>query len=99
MESSKRAVVLTGGGTAGHVTPNLALLPALRERGYPVVYLGSPAGIERRLATEAGLPYYAIQTGKLRRYFSVENFTDPFRIVLGILQAAWCLARLESFLS
>ena len=93
--SQSGMVVLTGGGTAGHVTPNLALLPALRERGYSVAYLGSPAGIERRLATEADLPYYAVQTGKLRRYFSLENFIDPLRIALGILQATWRLARLR----
>jgi UDP-N-acetylglucosamine--N-acetylmuramyl-(pentapeptide) pyrophosphoryl-undecaprenol N-acetylglucosamine transferase len=90
-----KTVVLTGGGTAGHVTPNLALLPALRERGYAVVYFGSPRGIERRLATEAGLAYRAVQTGKLRRYFSLENFVDPLRIVMGIAQATWRLARLR----
>lgn len=88
-------MLLTGGGTAGHVTPNLALLPALRARGFAVEYVGSRAGIERRLAREAGLPYHGIQTGKLRRYASLENFIDPFRIVIGILQAIWLLARVR----
>ena len=88
-------VLLTGGGTAGHVTPNLALLPALRERGFDVSYVGSVAGIERRLATEAGLPYHAVQTGKLRRYASFENLVDLFRIPVGILQATFLLMRLR----
>ena len=87
-------VVLTGGGTAGHVSPNLALLPALRARGDEVLYAGSRDGIERRLAGEAGLPYYAVHTGKLRRYLSLENLIDPFRIVLGIFEAALLLRRL-----
>lgn len=96
-ESSGRRgrVVLTGGGTAGHVTPNLALLPALRARGFEPVYIGSAAGIERRLAEEAGLPYHGVQTGKLRRYASLENFLDPVRIVVGVLQATFLLARLR----
>jgi len=88
-------VVLTGGGTAGHVTPNLALLPALRARGFEAVYVGSREGIERRLATDAGLSYHGVHTGKLRRYLSVENLLDPFRIVLGILEAALLLRRLR----
>jgi UDP-N-acetylglucosamine--N-acetylmuramyl-(pentapeptide) pyrophosphoryl-undecaprenol N-acetylglucosamine transferase len=90
-----RKVVLTGGGTAGHVTPNLALLPELRRRGFEVLYVGSPRGIERRLAEEAGLPFFGVQTGKLRRYFSLENFVDPIRIAIGVLQATWRLFRLR----
>lgn len=93
--ASRGRVVLTGGGTAGHVTPNLALLPALRERGFEPVYVGSRSGIERRLAEEAGLPYHGVLTGKLRRYASLENFLDPFRIVVGVLQATLLLARLR----
>jgi UDP-N-acetylglucosamine--N-acetylmuramyl-(pentapeptide) pyrophosphoryl-undecaprenol N-acetylglucosamine transferase len=88
-------VLLTGGGTAGHVTPNLALLPSLRARGFEVEYMGSIAGIERRLASEAGLPYHPVQTGKLRRYASLENLVDPFRILFGILQATWRIRRLR----
>jgi UDP-N-acetylglucosamine--N-acetylmuramyl-(pentapeptide) pyrophosphoryl-undecaprenol N-acetylglucosamine transferase len=60
-----------------------------------VHYVGSPGGIERRLATEAGLPFHAVQTGKLRRYFSLENFVDPLRIAFGIVQATWLLFRLS----
>lgn len=92
---TSRKILLTGGGTAGHVTPNLALLPALRARGFAVEYVGSKAGIERRLAEEAALPYHGIQTGKLRRYASLENFIDPLRILLGILQATFLIRRLR----
>lgn len=94
-EARARKVVLTGGGTAGHVTPNLALLPTLRQRGFEIEYVGSLRGIERRLATEAGLPYHAVHTGKLRRYLSLENLLDPFRLLLGIVEAALLLRKLR----
>ncbi len=93
--SAGRTVLLTGGGTAGHVTPNLALLPALRARGFQPEYMGDARGIERRLAEEAGLRFHGIPTGKLRRYFSLQNFLDPLRIVLGIVRATWRIARLR----
>ena len=93
--SRGRKVVLTGGGTAGHVTPNLALLPALRERGWQVEYVGSREGIERRLAREAGLRYHGVHTGKLRRYLSWQNIVDPLRILAGIVEAVFLLRRLS----
>ena len=64
-----KKIVMTGGGTAGHVTPNIALMPALREAGYEISYIGSYEGIEKRLIEEQGVPYYGIASGKLRRYF------------------------------
>ena len=70
-------IVLTGGGTAGHVTPNIALIPALKEAGYQISYIGSYDGIEKKLIEELGIPYYGISSGKLRRYFDVKNFTLP----------------------
>ncbi len=82
-----KKIVLTGGGTAGHVTPNIALLPALKEAGYEVFYIGSKDGIEKRLIADFDIPYYGVSTGKLRRYFDVKNFTDPFRIVKGFSEA------------
>ncbi len=91
----RKTIVLTGGGTAGHVTPNLALVAGLRERGFEVVYVGSRRGIERRLALDAGLPYHGVHTGKLRRYASLDNFVDPLRILLGIVEAALLLRRLS----
>ncbi|SFQ19757.1 UDP-N-acetylglucosamine-N-acetylmuramylpentapeptide N-acetylglucosamine transferase [Lachnospiraceae bacterium XBB1006] len=82
-----KKIILTGGGTAGHVTPNIALLPLLKERGFDITYVGSYEGIEKTLATEAGLTYYGISSGKLRRYFDWKNFTDPFRVLKGYKQA------------
>ena len=82
-----KRIILTGGGTAGHVTPNIALLPRLKELGYDVHYIGSYDGIEKDLITPFGIPYHGISSGKLRRYFSVKNFTDPFRVLKGFSEA------------
>lgn len=82
-----KKIILTGGGTAGHVTPNLALLPSLKEAGYEVRYIGSYGGIERKLIENAGIPYDGIASGKLRRYFDLKNFSDPFRVLKGYAQA------------
>ena len=68
-------IVLTGGGTAGHVTPNIAMIPRLKELGYTISYIGSYEGIEKKLIEEMGIPYYGIASGKLRSYFYVKNFT------------------------
>lgn len=85
METKK--IVLTGGGTAGHVTPNIALLPTLKEHGYEVSYIGSYDGIEKRLIEDFDIPYYGVATGKFRRYFDPKNFSDPFRVVKGFSEA------------
>ncbi|MGI6160953.1 MAG: undecaprenyldiphospho-muramoylpentapeptide beta-N-acetylglucosaminyltransferase [Christensenellales bacterium] len=90
-----KRIVLTGGGTAGHVSPNLAIAPLLRCDGWDIHYIGSHHGIESIMAPEAGLAYHAISTGKLRRYFSMKNFTDPFRITGGTLQALRLLKKLK----
>lgn len=82
-----KKIVLTGGGTAGHVTPNLALLPSLKELGYEIHYIGSYNGIERKLIEGAGIPYDGISSGKLRRYFDLKNFSDPFRVLKGCAEA------------
>lgn len=82
-----KKIILTGGGTAGHVTPNLALLPSLKERGYEIHYIGSYNGIERKLIESAEIPYDGISSGKLRRYFDVKNFSDPFRVIKGYTEA------------
>ena len=90
-----KKIVLTGGGTAGHVTPNLALLPYLKAEGYEIVYIGSEKGIERTLIEAEGIPYYSISTGKLRRYLSKENIKDMFRVVKGIAEAKKLIKRLK----
>lgn len=82
-----KRIILTGGGTAGHVTPNIALLPRLKELNYDIHYIGSYNGIEKELIEQFGIPYHGISTGKLRRYFSVQNFTDPFRVLKGMNDA------------
>ena len=88
-----KKILLTGGGTAGHCVPNLALVPALKTRGFKPIYIGSYTGIERKLVTAEKIPYYAISTGKLRRYFDWKNFTDPFRVINGFFQAYGILRR------
>lgn len=90
-----KRIVLTGGGTAGHVTPNIALLPALKEEGYDVHYIGSIDGIEKKLIEEFGIPYYGISSGKLRRYFDPKNFTDPFKVIKGYVEASALLKKLK----
>lgn len=78
-----KKIVLTGGGTAGHVTPNIALIPALKEAGFEIHYIGSYEGMERSMIEKLGINYIGISSGKLRRYKSVKNLTDPFRVLKG----------------
>lgn len=90
-----KRIVLTGGGTAGHVTPNIALLPRLQELDYEIHYIGSHDGIEKKLIQELGIPYYGISSGKLRRYFDPKNFTDPFRVLKGYGEACKLIKELK----
>lgn len=90
-----KKIVLTGGGTAGHVTPNIALLPALQEAGYEITYMGSYDGIEKRLISDFDIPYIGIATGKFRRYFDPKNFSDPFRVIKGYSEAKKHLKELK----
>lgn len=88
-------IVLTGGGTAGHVTPNIALIPKLQEKGFQISYISSYNGIEKSLIQELGIPYYGISSGKLRRYFDIKNFSDPFRVLKGYSQAKKLMKQLK----
>ena len=90
-----KKIDMTGGGTAGHVTPNIALMPALKEKGYQISYIGSHEGIERGLIEAEGIPYYGISSGKLRRYFDLKNFTDPFKVIKGYFDAKKVLKKLK----
>lgn len=90
-----KRIILTGGGTAGHVTPNIALLPRLRQSGYDIFYIGSRDGIEKKLIQAQGVPYYEISSGKLRRYFDLKNFTDPFRVLKGFSEASALMKKLK----
>ncbi len=90
-----KRIVFTGGGTAGHVTPNIALIPKLKSLGYDIHYIGSYEGIERKLIEDYRIPYYGISTGKLRRYFDLKNFSDPFRVIKGFMEAKQVLKTLK----
>ncbi len=82
-----KKIILTGGGSAGHVTPNIALLPSLKDAGYEITYMGSYDGIEKKLISDFDIPYIGISTGKFRRYLDLKNFTDPFRVIKGFSEA------------
>ncbi len=90
--TKRKKIILTGGGTAGHVTPNLALVPLLREHGWDIRYIGTANGIERALVEKEDLRYYAVPAGKLRRYCDVQNSFDIFRIVAGFAVSLGLLA-------
>lgn len=90
-----KRIVLTGGGTAGHVTPNIALLPKLKDLGYDIHYIGSYQGIEKKLIEACDIPYYGISSGKLRRYFDLKNFSDPFKVIKGFSEASKLLKELQ----
>lgn len=90
-----KKIVLTGGGTAGHVTPNIALLPSLKKAGFDVRYIGSYDGIEKQLIEAEGITYYGISSGKLRRYIDLKNLTDPFKVVKGLGEARKILKQLR----
>ncbi len=90
-----KKIIMTGGGTAGHVTPNIALMPALKEAGYEIEYIGSYNGMEKELIEKEGIKYYGIASGKLRRYFDWKNFSDPFRVLHGYFQARRLLRKLK----
>lgn len=93
--TQRKHIILTGGGSAGHVTPNIALINKLRDQNWKISYIGSKHGIERELITNLNIPYFPIFSGKLRRYFSWQNFLDPFKIFCGLWQAFWLCRKLK----
>ncbi|WP_028389078.1 undecaprenyldiphospho-muramoylpentapeptide beta-N-acetylglucosaminyltransferase [Legionella fairfieldensis] len=88
-------IVFTGGGTAGHVTPNLAVIDVLQRENWQITYIGSEEGVEKEMVASANIPYYAVKSGKLRRYFSWQNFLDPLKIFFGIVQTYALLRKLK----
>ena len=93
---TEKRIVFTGGGTAGHVMVNIAIIPTFKEQGWKIDYIGSKSGIERELIERLqGVTYHPISTGKLRRYFSKENFKDPFKVLRGIEQAYRILRKIK----
>lgn len=89
------SIVFTGGGTAGHVTPNVALIGQLKIEGWDVAYIGSAHGIEHAMIKNLEIPFYSVSSGKLRRYFSLKNLSDPFKIIKGIVQSFWLFHKLK----
>ena len=91
-----KKIVLTGGGTLGHVTPHLALIPRLQEAGYEIHYIGTENGMEApKMRAVNGVTYHAVKSGKLRRYHSWQNFTDPFRVIAGAFQSARLMGKIH----
>lgn len=91
-----KKIVLTGGGTLGHVTPHLAIIPRLQAAGYEVHYIGTANGMEApKMRSVDGVVYHAVKSGKLRRYFSWQNFTDPFRVIAGAFQSARLMGKIK----
>jgi len=86
---------MTGGGTAGHVTPNIALFKTLKDKNFKIYYIGSKNGMEKELIEKESIPYHGISSGKMRRYFDIKNFTDAFRVVKGFAQCVSLLKRIE----
>jgi UDP-N-acetylglucosamine--N-acetylmuramyl-(pentapeptide) pyrophosphoryl-undecaprenol N-acetylglucosamine transferase len=81
-------ILFTGGGSSGHVTPNLAVIKQLRTLpNIKIIYVGSSQGIEKKLIKQLNIPYYTVTTGKLRRYFSIKNFFTPIQVMIGIVQS------------
>jgi UDP-N-acetylglucosamine--N-acetylmuramyl-(pentapeptide) pyrophosphoryl-undecaprenol N-acetylglucosamine transferase len=95
LEPKKKLLILTGGGTAGHVTPNLALIPKLEELEVEIFYVGRKSGIERGLLEKTDVPYYGISAGKLRRYFDLRNISDIFLVGAGFVQSFFLLRKLR----
>ncbi|KXT75760.1 UDP-N-acetylglucosamine--N-acetylmuramyl-(pentapeptide) pyrophosphoryl-undecaprenol N-acetylglucosamine transferase [Streptococcus sp. DD12] len=94
---AKKRIVLTGGGTVGHVTLNLVLIPKLLEDGWEVHYIGNKKGVEYERIAAFGdrVTFHSIATGKLRRYFSLQNLLDIFKVSWGVVQSLGLLLRLR----
>ncbi|MCI8342746.1 MAG: undecaprenyldiphospho-muramoylpentapeptide beta-N-acetylglucosaminyltransferase [Firmicutes bacterium] len=90
-----KTIVLTGGGTAGHVTPNIALIPQLVEEGWNVKYIGAKNGMEKELIERENIEYFGVSSGKLRRYFSKENFKDIFKVTKGVGEATALIRKIK----
>jgi len=90
-----KRIILTGGGTAGHVMPHLALIPVLQKQGWEIHYIGTENGIERSIIEPLNIPYHGISAGKLRRYRDPRNLTDPLKVIKGVAQAAALMRKLK----
>ena len=90
-----KKIALTGGGTAGHITPNLALIPELEKRNFDVIYIGSKTGMEKDIIERRNIPYFGVTADKLRRYIDVKNLVMPMNVIFGIRQAKKSLKKIK----
>lgn len=90
-----KKIIMTGGGTAGHITPNIALIPKLREAGFEISYIGLRGGMEEGLIKNQNVPFYGIKGGKLRRYLDIKNFTDIFKIGAGFFESLSIIGKIK----
>ena len=91
-----RTIIFTGGGTAGHVFPGLAVLEELKKTWEgEILWIGSKNGMERGIVEKAGVRYVGIPCGKFRRYFSVKNIFDLFRIAFGIVKSVKIMKKIK----
>ncbi len=89
-------IAITGGGTGGHIFPNISIIEELKKRGREdIFWIGEKHGKEQGWAEKVNVPFYGINTGKLRRYFSLKNITDVFRVIIGIFQSLFILLKLK----
>ena len=95
MGNKHKKIVLTGGGSAGHVTPNLALIPELINEGWEIHYIGTSNGIEKDIIPKEGVTYHTVHSGKLRRYFDIKNLTDPFKVIYGAGEATSIIRKIK----
>ncbi|WP_078379726.1 undecaprenyldiphospho-muramoylpentapeptide beta-N-acetylglucosaminyltransferase [Sutcliffiella halmapala] len=91
----KNKIVFTGGGSAGHVTPNIAIMNKMKEKGWDITYIGSRKGIEEDIINKENIPFHGISSGKLRRYFDWKNFSDPLKIMKGVMDAYFILRKVK----
>ena len=82
-----RKIALVGGGTAGHITPNIALMEELKKRNYEIIYIGSKGGMEEGIMYKLHIPFFGITVDKLRRYFDLKNLMIPFNVFKGFNEA------------
>lgn len=86
-------IALTGGGTAGHVTPNIALIPELKKRNFDIIYIGMKDGVEKEICERHSIIFYGVTCDKLRRYLDIKNLKMPINVIKGIIEAKQILKR------
>lgn len=90
-----KTIIMTGGGTAGHITPNIALIPRLQKAGFSIHYIGLAGGMEEGLIAQQNVPFHGIKGGKLRRYLDLKNITDVFKIGAGFFEAMSVIRKIK----